>query len=115
MHEYQVTQNIIRTAEEFAAANGAETVAVINLVVGDCSGCVADSIELYFDLIAQGTLCSDARVNIERVSPKLRCKLCGGYFERKPFEFTCPLEGCGGEGEPTEIGREFYIRSIQVK
>jgi hydrogenase nickel incorporation protein HypA/HybF len=115
MHEYQVTLDIIRTAEEFAAANGAEKVTAVNLVVGDCSGCAADSVELYFDLIAQGTVCADARVNIERVSPKLKCGRCGVYFERRPFEFACPSEGCGGEGEPTEIGREFYVRSIQVK
>ena len=115
MHEYQVTQDIIRSAEEFAAANGAAEVSAINLVVGDYSGCVADSVELYFDLIAQGTACADARLTVERVAPKLKCKVCGGYFERRPFEFTCTREGCGGEGEPTEIGREFYIRAIEVK
>jgi hydrogenase nickel incorporation protein HypA/HybF len=114
MHEYQITRDIISTAEEFAAANGVEKVTAINLVVGDYSGCAADSLELYFDLIAQGTVCADARVNIERISPKLKCGHCGLYFERRPFEFACPREGCGGEGEPTEIGREFYIRSIQV-
>ena len=113
MHEYQLARDIIRTAEEYAAESGAAAVTAINLVVGDYSGCVADSIELYFDLIAEGGLCAGARLHIERIAPKLRCKSCGGYFERRPFEFTCAA--CGGEGVPTEIGREFYIKSIHVR
>lgn len=114
MHEYKITLDIIHTAEEYAVKNGAAAVTEINLVVGDYSGCVADSIVLYFDLIAQGTICEKTALNIERVAPKLQCNVCGSYFERKPFEFACPSDGCTGEGEPTEIGREFYIKSICV-
>jgi hydrogenase nickel incorporation protein HypA/HybF len=90
-------------------------VAAVNLVVGDYSGLVADSIALYFDIIAENTACEGAALNIERVAPMLRCKDCGGLFERRPFAFDCPEVGCSGEGEPTEIGREFYIRSIEIE
>jgi hydrogenase nickel incorporation protein HypA/HybF len=75
---------------------------------------VADSIALYFDLIAEGTCCAGASLCIERVAPMLRCKVCGRLFERRPFEFNCTAAGCPGEGEPTEIGREFLIRSIEI-
>jgi hydrogenase nickel incorporation protein HypA/HybF len=112
MHEYPITQRIIEIAEEYAVQNKAEEVKVINLVVGDYSGYVASSIELYFEIIAEGSKCAKARLNIERVVPKLKCNSCGEFFERKPFSFTCPL--CQGEGRPTEIGQEFYIRSIEV-
>jgi hydrogenase nickel incorporation protein HypA/HybF len=112
MHEYPITKRIIEIAEEYAASNKANEVKVINLVVGDYSGYVASSIELYFEIIAAGSLCEKARLNIERVKPKLRCNQCGEYFERKPYSFECP--GCNGEGSPTEIGQEFYIRSILV-
>lgn len=115
MHEYQLTKDIIRTAEEFAVANNASQVTAVNLVVGDYSGSVAECIELYFDIIARDSICADAKLNIERVHPKLRCKVCGSYFERKPFEFSCTVDGCEGEGEPTDIGREFYIKSINTR
>ena len=104
MHEYPITLHIIEMAEE---------VDTINLVVGDYSGYVGDSINLYFEIIAEGTLCENARLNIERVKPKLRCTSCGKYFERQPFSFECPY--CKGEGEPTEIGKEFYLKSIEIK
>lgn len=112
MHEYPITQTIIRVASEFAEKNGIDKVKQINLVVGDYSGYVSSSIELYFDIIAEGTPCSEAKLNITRVKPKLRCTKCGEMFERKPYSFECPL--CGGDGEPTEIGQEFFIKSIEV-
>lgn len=112
MHEYPITLRIIEIAEEYAKKNQAEEVKQINLVVGDYSGYVASSIELYFEIIAEGSLCKHAKLNIERVIPKLKCNDCGKLFVRKPFSFQCPY--CSGEGSPTEIGKEFYIKSIEV-
>ena len=110
-----MTKQIIQTAEEYAKKEHANSVTKINLVVGDYSSCVAECIVLYFDIIAEGTMCDKASFDIERVKPMLKCSVCGEYFERKPFEFSCPNKDCNGEGEPTEIGREFYIKSIEVE
>ncbi|MFU0826207.1 MAG: Hydrogenase maturation factor HypA [Lachnoclostridium sp.] len=112
MHEYPITKRIIEIADEYAAKNNADQVKAINLVVGDYCGYVASSIELYFEIIAEGSLCEHARLNIERIKPKLKCSVCGKLFERKPFSFECPY--CKGEGQPTEIGKEFYIKSIEI-
>lgn len=112
MHEYPITKRIIEIAEQFAKENGADEVTQINLVVGDYSGYVASSIDLYFGIIAEDSICKDAKLNIERVVPKLKCNECGTLFVRKPFSFQCP--DCEGEGSPTQIGQEFYIRSIEV-
>ncbi|QHI71106.1 hydrogenase maturation nickel metallochaperone HypA/HybF [Aminipila terrae] len=112
MHEYPITKRIIEISEEFAKKNNADDIKQINLVVGDYSGYVASSIELYFDLIAEDSICKNAVLNIERVEPKLKCSDCGKLFKRKPFSFACPY--CQGEGRPTEIGQEFYIKSIEV-
>lgn len=112
MHEYPITVSIIETAERRARECGASAVVSINIVVGEYSGYMADSIAMYFDLLTEGTICHGAELNFERIKPKLQCTSCKEYFERRPFEFTCPH--CGGEGEPTGIGREFYIKSINV-
>jgi hydrogenase nickel incorporation protein HypA/HybF len=112
MHEYPITIRIIEIAQEVAEKNHAKSIQQINLVVGDYSGYVASSIELYFDIIAEGSLAKNAKLNIERVVPQLKCNSCGGLFERKPFSFQCP--NCNGEGSPTDIGKEFYIKSIEI-
>ncbi|MEG2199591.1 MAG: hydrogenase/urease maturation nickel metallochaperone HypA, partial [Anaerovorax sp.] len=57
MHEYPITQQIIKIAEKHAADAGASCVKKINLVVGDYSGFVGDSIDMYFRIISQGTAC----------------------------------------------------------
>ena len=103
---------IIEIAQEFAEKNDALEVKQINLVVGDYCGYVASSIELYFDIIAEDSMCKGAKLHIERIKPKLKCNDCGELFSRKPFSFQCPI--CSGEGSPTEIGKEFYIKSIEV-
>jgi len=113
MHEYPVAMEIIKTAEEEAKKNNAKSINTINIVVGEFSEYVADSIKLYFDVLSKGTMCEGAYLEIEIVKPMLKCAECGEFFERKPFEFRCP--NCGGDGEPTDIGREFYIRSIEVE
>lgn len=115
MHEYPLTQQIIRIAETYALENRAARVTRIRLVIGEAAGIVADSILLYFDLIAEGTLCENAQISIETVKPMLRCKACGALFLRKPFSFQCTEEGCAGQGEPTDIGREFTVKSIEIE
>ncbi|MDR1565618.1 MAG: hydrogenase maturation nickel metallochaperone HypA [Oscillospiraceae bacterium] len=113
MHEYEVTRQIIETALCHAERHGGSRVSKIQLVMGESCGYLADSILLYFDIIAEDTSCAGAKIDIEAVKPKLKCKVCGKLFERKPFEFSCTNSGCKGEGEPTEIGREFYIAAIE--
>ena len=115
MHEYPATKRIIEIAEKYALGNGAGGVTAINLVVGEASGYVPDSIELYFPIIANGTLCENARLRIKSPKAMLRCGKCGRLFMRRPFMFACPGPGCGGEGGPTELGREFYVESIEIE
>ena len=112
MHEYPVTLRIAEIASREAERAGGRA-KVIRLVVGDDSGFVGESIQMYFDVISAGTPCEGARLEIERVVPKLKCAACGALFERKPFSFACPA--CGGEGRPTEIGREFYVKNVEVE
>jgi hydrogenase nickel incorporation protein HypA/HybF len=83
------------------------------LVVGELSGFIGDSIQLYFDIIAKGTLAENAELTIQYIKPKLKCKSCQKLFEREKFSFQCPF--CGGEGLPSEIGKEFYIENIEVE
>jgi len=109
MHEYSLAQSIIETAARYA---GGAKVKKIALVAGGASGVMAESVRLYFGIIAENTPCAGAEIEIETVKPMLRCKSCGALFERKPFSFAC---FCGGEGEPTEIGREFYIKYIEAE
>lgn len=113
MHEYPITQQIIKICEKHCREANAARVTKVKLVIGDYSGYVGDSVHMYFDLIGEGTLCEGAEVEITHVKPKLRCSQCGELFYKPMMSFACPK--CGGEGGPTDIGKEFYIESIEVE
>ncbi|MDR0569895.1 MAG: hydrogenase maturation nickel metallochaperone HypA [Clostridiales Family XIII bacterium] len=113
MHELPLTENIIRLAEKHGRESRASKVESIVLVVGEQSGFIGESIQMYFDALSKGGMCEGAVLEIKPVAPKLRCASCGALFRRQPFSFACGE--CGGEGEPTDIGRELYIESITVR
>jgi len=108
MHEYSLAQSILRSVTEYA---GGAKVVQIDLTIGESSGILGESLRMYFDIFAENTICEDAVIEIETIKTKLKCKACGILFERKPFSFECI---CGGDGAPTDIGREFFIQRITV-
>ncbi len=113
MHEFPITERLVHMAEDHCRKEQGSRVRQINLVCGEYSGFVPESIHLYFDLIAEGSLCEGATLEIRRVKPKLKCTGCGQLFARQPGSFACPH--CGEDGEPTEIGKEFYLESIVIE
>lgn len=113
MHEYGVTQSIIDTVVEEAEKNNVESIKYITLVIGDLSSIVDDSVQMYFDALSQGTVAEGAQLVFRRVKAQLQCRQCEKNFELEKGSFDCP--GCGGLGRLTEIGKEFYIESIEVE
>lgn len=113
MHEYPITEQIIKIAEEHCQRHGGRAVKTIQMVVGAYSGFVPESIQMYFDIISEGSACQGAKLEIQRIEPKLKCRDCGKFFKRELYSFKCPY--CGGEGGPTEIGKEFYVKSIEIR
>ncbi len=112
MHELPITQHIIKLAEKHCRDNNGEKVLKVNLVIGDYSGYVGESVQMYFDVISEGTLCEGAICEIKHIEPKLKCNKCGQLFKKQLLTFDCPY--CDGQGEPTSIGKEFYIDSIEI-
>lgn len=113
MHELPITQHIIKIAEAHCRENGGKRVKSVHLILGDYSGFVGESVQMYFDIISEGSLCEGATINIERVKPKLRCEACGTLFDKPFLSFTCPE--CGGQGGPTEIGKECFVDTIEIE
>ena len=50
MHEYPITEQIIKICSQHCAEAKADKVVSVSLVVGDYSGCVGESIQMYFDI-----------------------------------------------------------------
>ena len=113
MHECSVVEQLIKIscgkAEEFHAGK----VKKINLVVGELTGYMEESLVFYFNLLSKNTPVEGAVLSVTYVKPKLHCSACGKLFERQKFSFDCP--DCGVPGEMTKSGSEFYIDTMEVE
>lgn len=113
MHEYAVTQNILNIAVEEVQKAGAARVVQVNLVIGDLSTIIDESVQLYFDLLSQETPAQGAKLVFKRIPAEFQCRDCRQVYEKPVKGFDCPV--CGGLGMPTGRGREFYIESLMVE
>jgi hydrogenase nickel incorporation protein HypA/HybF len=113
MHEYPVAKQILKIALNTAQENKASKITKISLVVGELSGFIGESIQMYFNIISKGTIAENAEITVKPVKLKLKCSSCGKYFERKEYSFECP--DCGGKGDLSDIGKEFYIENIEIE
>ncbi|MBN1642983.1 MAG: hydrogenase maturation nickel metallochaperone HypA [Anaerolineae bacterium] len=112
MHELAITEEILRIAVEHAGSAGAEHITDINLVIGDLSSVVDDSVQFYFDFVSPGTRAEGAMLHFRRVAATLRCYKCGREFTPQGRDWRCPA--CQALGGEVIAGREFYLESIEV-
>ena len=112
MHEYAITQSIIALVLEEAKRAGANKVNTINIIIGEISSIIPESVELYFEPLSNTTLLQGATLNFINVYAELKCNQCGKTYLKKEHGMECP--DCRGIGVFTEKGREFYVESIEV-
>ena len=113
MHELSITQEILRIAVEHAERANAKRIIDINLVVGDLSSVVDDSVQFYFDFLSPGTLAEGAQLHFTRIKARLKCRQCEREFEPEGMNWNCP--NCDAIGGDILSGKEFYLDNIQVE
>ncbi len=113
MHELPVTEQILKVVLDHARKAEAHRVVHVNLVIGDLTTFVDESIQFYFDFLSRGTEAEGATLHIRRIPARVRCHACGGEFAPDGVDWRCPH--CGGLGGEVLAGRESYIESIEVE
>ncbi len=113
MHELSVTQGMLEIALKHAQQAGAQRITHINLVIGDLSSIVDDSVQFYFDIISQDTIAEGAQLVFQRVPATFRCWDCGNIYTSRGHDFTCPQ--CGGMKVEVIAGNELRVESIEVE
>lgn len=113
MHELSVTENILAIALRHANAAHAAKVTAITLKIGQLASIVDDSVQFYWEILAQDTICAGAELVFERVPALLRCKVCEETFGLERELTPCP--SCGSIAVEVIQGEEFYVDSITVE
>jgi hydrogenase nickel incorporation protein HypA/HybF len=114
MHELPVTENLLKVVLEAAEKANAKRVTRINLVVGDLSSIVDDSVQFYFDFLSKDTLAEGAALAFTRLPAEVRCLDCGAT-SKFAGEFVPTCSRCGGRRLEVSGGREFLVDSIEVE
>ncbi|MBI4284689.1 MAG: hydrogenase maturation nickel metallochaperone HypA [Chloroflexi bacterium] len=113
MHELSVTQSMLDIVLEQAKRAEARRVARINLIIGEMTGVVGDSVSFYLDILSKGTIAEGAAVNIKSIPATAKCRKCGSIFELGEHDWTCPA--CQGDSFEIVGGPELFVDSIEVE
>lgn len=108
MHELSVTQTVVST---ITGRLGARPVRRVRLEVGRLSGIVPDAMRFCFDMVAAGTTCEGAVLEIEEPPGYARCRTCGADFETAE---VLPLCDCGSADVAVTGGTQLRIREVET-
>lgn len=108
MHELSITQSVVDAVTERMAD---ARVRRIRLEVGRLSGLVPDAVRFCFELVAAGTTCEGATLEIDEPTGRAACRTCGAEFETGD---VLPLCACGSADVAVEGGQELRIREVET-
>ena len=113
MHELAITQNILNIVLDEAQAAGADKITKINLVIGELSGVVSDSVQFYFDFLKKDNAAEKATIDFKLVPAQLKCRDCLTDFSPKNSSWVCP--NCQSSSIEIIRGRDCSVESIEVE
>jgi len=108
MHEYAVTEGMLRQVLAEAERHGRARVARIHLLVGESAGVVPECVRHYFSELRRGTLAEGAELDFQRVPLVLRCPKC-----RREFSGVDDMCACNS-GADIVSGQEMVVESVEL-
>lgn len=113
MHELSVTESVLEIALRHGQAAQARRITDLYLVIGQLTSLVDDSVQFYWDMIAQGTLAQGARLHFKRVQAELQCLDCNQRYTPGPANMACTV--CAGSRVRVVAGDEFFVEAIEIE
>lgn len=113
MHELPITQNILEIALKHGNQANAKRILYLNIVMGQLTSFIDDSIQFYWDIISKDTIAEGAVLNFKRIPAEFKCLDCYHVYLFETDEFLCPV--CGGSNVEICAGKEFFLDSIDIE
>lgn len=110
MHELSLSSAIVNTVTKHADGR---QVTLVSLRVGALRQVVPGTLQFYFEFVSRGTICEGARLELELVEARLRCRDCAHEWRIELPAFRC--SACGGSAVEVATGNEFEVESIEVE
>lgn len=113
MHELAVTESILEIAQKYAQQAEASRVTDLYLVIGALSSIVDDSVQFYWDILTEESLCAGSKLHFQRVPSQLMCLDCSNEYTLEAGLEPCPA--CGSAKVKVTAGDQFYLDSIEIE
>jgi hydrogenase nickel incorporation protein HypA/HybF len=113
MHELSVTESVLEIALRHAQAAHARRITDLYLVIGQLTSLVDDSVQFYWDIIAQGTLAEGANLHFKRIQAELQCLECNQCYSPALSDMAC--SACASRRVRVVAGDEFFVEAIEIE
>jgi hydrogenase nickel incorporation protein HypA/HybF len=100
---------VTRVMEE----NSASKVGEVTVEIGRLSCIDPDSLAFCFGAVTKGTRLENARLKIEEIKPRARCRVCNEEYEVRWDDFRC--RACGSSEFDVLVGSDVSVREVEVE
>jgi len=113
MHELSLVASLFEILEAQRKKEGFKKITAIRLRCGTFSGVVPECLETAFEIYKKETLASEARLILEVVPVKFRCRRCGHEETAHDLPFICSV--CQERDIEILDGTELTLVSIEAE
>lgn len=114
MHEYSIVAALIEQCESIAKQNNATKIDEITLSVGERSGVEIELLKRAFEAFAEeSTICSGAKLIIERQEVLLECKKCGKQTSAQNLKYS-QCAHCQSDEVEIIKGRDIVLMRLNM-
>jgi hydrogenase nickel incorporation protein HypA/HybF len=113
MHELSIVASLFEILVARARENQATKIVGVKLKVGKLAGVVPEFLQSAFDTYKQDTIAAEAKLEMEEVPLKLRCRKCAVEIEKEDYVLVCP--SCGSTDLEILEGMDLLLDKIDVE
>ena len=108
MHELALTESVLHAIRQRL---GDTRVVRVRLEIGRLMAVMPEALRFAFDTCTQGTPLGGARLEIDEIDARGRCRACA---REALFDGAIPLCACGSADIELFAGRELHIKEVEV-
>lgn len=113
MHEMSLCEGVLQILEEQAQVQQFHRVKTVWLEIGALSGIEIEALRFSFDVVVQGSLAENARLEILHVPGQAWCLPCGRHVGVQQLYDQCP--DCGSHQLQVTNGDQMRIKELEVE
>jgi hydrogenase nickel incorporation protein HypA/HybF len=113
MHEMSLCESVLQILEQQAEAQQYRKVKTVWLEIGALAGVEIEALRFSFDIVMQGSLADQARLEIIEVPGQAWCLPCGRNVAVQQLYDQCPH--CGSHQLQINGGDQMRIKELEVE